>query len=271
MSRLRSADAPADEQGRQYHLAVKPGEVMPYILLCGDPARAELTAKFFDTVTHNNRYREFVSISGVYRGCPLTVTATGIGCDNTEIAVIEISQCVEQPTFLRIGTCGALQPHINHGDMVVSTAAMRLEDTSRWFAPIEYPAVADPHILNSCIKELTKQACPYHLGITASCSGFYGAQGRTVGKWQPFEPGYVEKLAKLGVLNFEMETSTLFVLSSIGGFRAGSVCTVYANRPKNTFIKADHGKTAESRLVQLGLDIILRVYQSDQAKNKANA
>ncbi|MCP4298819.1 MAG: nucleoside phosphorylase [Proteobacteria bacterium] len=95
---------------RQYHIGTSPGEVADYILFCGDPDRAERTAAKFDRIELENRNREYVLITGLYKGERLTVCATGMGCDNTEIAMVELNQCVENPTFLRIGTCGALQP-----------------------------------------------------------------------------------------------------------------------------------------------------------------
>ncbi|MBL0690874.1 MAG: nucleoside phosphorylase [SAR324 cluster bacterium] len=263
MSHYQSAQKLKDKTGRQYHLAVAPQEVAPYILLCGDPARAEKTAQFFDKIHYEKRHREYVTYTGVYNESPISVVATGIGCDNTEIAIVELSQCVAKPTFLRIGTCGALQPNIKLGDIIISTAAMRFENTSSWFAPIEYPAVAHYQIIQMALTSAISMGIKHHEGITATCSGFYGAQERTAGGYEPWQTGLIDKLSKLGVVNMEMEASTLFVLAGIKSFRAGAICTAYANRKKDIFIDPSEADKAEQNLIKLGLRIMHSLQVSD--------
>lgn len=265
MSHFQSAQSVKDKTGRQYHLSVAPNEVAPYILICGDPDRAELVAGFFDQVLFDNRHREYVTITGIYQKMPITVMATGIGCDNTEIAMVEVTQCVSNPTFLRIGTCGALQPQINLGDMVISSGAMRLENTSSWFVPESYPAVAHHQIVNTSLNVAKDLGFKSHLGVTATCSGFYGAQGRSSGGYEPWNQHWTERLTKIGVMNLEMEASTLFVLASLKQLRAGAVCTVYANRVKDIFIDPTAAKNAELNLVKLGLNVMLQLYAADKS------
>ena len=254
-----SAQQVKDATGRQYHISCAPGEVAPRILLCGDPARAELVSSFFSEILFENRYREFVTITGRYQNQLVSVCATGIGTDNTEIAIVELSQCVENPIFLRIGTCGALHKNIELGDVIISSAALRYENTSSFFAPPEYPAVAHYSLVQSSVAIAKKEKIPYHLGFTATCSGFYGAQERISGKYQPWEMGRIDKLSQIGVLNLEMEASALLVLASIQNFRAGVICTVFANRPRNVFIDKKEMKVAETRLVKMGLDVMVNI------------
>ncbi len=256
---LKSAQEVKDAEGRQYHTATAPGEVADYILLCGDPDRAERTAKKFSSIEIENRYREYVVITGIFQGQRVTVCATGIGCDNTEIAMVELSQCVDTPTFLRIGTCGALQSFIRIGDLVISSGAVRLEDTSLHYVPSGYPAVAHHQVVQALVVASTQMKARFHVGITATCSGFYGAQGRAVGKYRPRHPELIEELQNLNVYNMEMETSTLLTLSSIQNFRAGAICVVFANRNQDQFIAMEKKQEAEDLLIETGLEAIMQL------------
>lgn len=256
---LQSAQEVKDAQGRQYHTATAPGEVANYILICGDPDRAHRTAEKFDAIELENRYREYVTITGMYQGTRMTVCATGIGCDSTEIAVVELAQCVENPTFLRIGTCGGLQDFIDIEDLVISTGAMRLENTSLNYVPQSYPAVAHHQIVQMLIATASEQKARFHVGLTATCSGFYGAQGRSVGGFLPRNPNLVEDLQALNILNLEMETSTLLTLCSLRNFRAGAVCLVVANRVKDEFISMQRKDAAEDLVIETGLQTFLRL------------
>ena len=256
---LHSAQAVKDAEGRQYHLATAPGEVANYILLCGDPDRAKRTAEKFDAIEVENRFREYVTITGMYQGLRMTVCATGIGCDNTEIAVVELAQCVENPTFLRIGTCGGVQDFIALEDLVISTGAMRLENTSLHYVPQSYPAVAHHQVVQMLIETALEQKARFHVGLTATCSGFYGAQGRSAGGFHPRNPHLIEELQTLNIFNLEMETSTLLTLCALRNFRAGAVCVVFANRIEDEFISMGRKQAAEELVIETGLQTCRRL------------
>lgn len=249
----KSAEIVATTEGRQYHMGVGPGEVASSILLCGDPARAYKVAQYFEKASKPITNREYVTITGRYKGFPLTVVATGIGPDNTEIAVIELSQIVKSPTFIRIGSCSSLKKDISIGDVIISTGAVRLENTSTYFVCEGYPAVAHYEIVEALVKGARSKKIPFHVGITAAAPGFYGAQGRRVPGFEPLDEDMPRKLARMNVLNYEMETSCLFTLASISGARAGAVCAVYGNRYKNEFIDSDKKEMAERRCIETGL------------------
>lgn len=240
--------------GKQYHIGAGPGDVAPRILLVGDPARADKVAQRFERVHARRTNREYVTITGDYKGEPLTVTATGIGCDNTEIAFIELSQCVESPTFIRVGSCGALAPGIALGDLVISSGAVKLESTSSYFVPEGYPSVAH----HECVVALIEATADLrgrgvHVGLTATASGFYGAQGRQVPGFPPRDPELPAKLGAMGVKNMEMEASLLFTLAGLRGLRAGAICAVYANRQADTFVDTDLKDRAEAACIDAGL------------------
>ncbi|MDI6707731.1 MAG: nucleoside phosphorylase [Candidatus Thermoplasmatota archaeon] len=245
----------------EYHIGLAKGEVANYILLCGAPERAERTSKLFDKVKIERRTREFLTFTGIYKKIPITVMSTGIGPDNTEIAVIEICQITKKPTFIRIGSCGALQKNIALGELVISTGAVRLENTSLFFVPEGYPAVAHYEIVNALAEAAKTFRYPYHIGLTATACGFYGAQARKVGGFPLRFPNLVKELSALKVLNFEMESSVLFTLASIRNLRAGAVCAVYAQRIKNEFINDKAKEEAELRCIKTGLKAVELLYK----------
>jgi uridine phosphorylase len=247
----KSSELILDAEGRPYHIGAGPGELSRYILLVGDPDRAGRAADMLSSVRVRRRNREFVTVTGASEEREVTVMSTGIGCDNMEIAVVEICQVVPDPVIIRVGSSGALQKDIDTGTLVISTAAVRLESTSLHFVPEGYPAAADHRVVRAL--ERAAAGVPHRTGITASGSGFYGAQGRDVPGFPPRRPGLLDDLARLNVLNFEMEASTLFTLASVRGFPAGCVCAVFANRPRGEFIAEGEKPGAEERALTVGL------------------
>lgn len=259
------------EKGVQYHLACKRGDLAENIMLVGDPDRAKLVADQFDTVTFHSQHREFVIFTGVYRGIEVTALSTGISQSNMEIAIIEACQITDQPTFIRCGSCGALQENMELGDLVISTGSVKIEDTTSFFAPPGYPAIAHSDCVIALLmasKELRDEhPSQTHVGLTASTSGFYGAQGRHVEGFPILNDQSLSQLSGLGVKNFEMETSTLFVLSQVRGVRAGAICAVYANRPRDVFADEITRKKSEKRCIEVSLKAFLNLYALDQKKD----
>jgi len=246
-----------------YHLAVAPGDVHPYVLLLGDPDRARRVRSALDPVDRERSKREFYTVSGRYRRVPVTIVGTGIGCDNTEIAIVELSQVAGPLTLIRAGTCGALQRHVEIGDLVVTSGAMRLETTSLAYVDPGYPAVAHHAVVAALLQAARAAKATAHLGITATAAGFFGAQGRSVPGFPALDPGLPERLARQGVLNFEMEASTLLTLASLRGYRAGVVCTAFASRPRDEFIADGDRKSAEDRCVHVALEALHALATAD--------
>ncbi|MBI5368825.1 MAG: nucleoside phosphorylase [Planctomycetes bacterium] len=270
VERFLSAEIVTTRSGKQYHIGLGPRQVAPYIILVGDPARATRVSKLFDRVDVEASNREYRTYTGLYQGIPTTVMATGIGCDNTEIAVVELSQIVANPTFLRVGSCGALQKQIKLGHLVISSGALRLENTSLYFVQEGYPAAAHYEAVLALLGSARAQNLPHHLGITATAPGFYGAQARKVPGWPPRFPHLESELARMNVANFEMETSLLFTLASLRGFRAGAVCAVYANRHANKFIDSATKERAEGACIACGLGAVVELARMDEEKRQAD-
>lgn len=251
-----SAEQVQTREKKQYHIGLKPGDLAPYILLCGDPARVDKVASRLTETRPAISHRDYRTVTGKYQGIPVSVMATGMGPDNTEIALVEIAQIIEKATLIRIGSCGGLQKGIELGDLVVSTGALRLENTTSYYVDEKFPAIAHQDVVQALTKAAQTLNFPFHIGLTATAPGFYGPQGRNVPKFKPRFPDLLSDLEKMGIANLEMEASALFVLSQLAGFRAGCVCAVYANRHANKFIDEKTMQEAESRCIETGLKAV---------------
>lgn len=243
-----------ESAGRQYHIGLSGPEVAESVVLVGDPDRADRVASRFDVLEVEGHHREYRSFTGRYRGLRVTVLATGIGPDNTEIALVELCRCVERPTVVRCGSCGAIQDHVRLGDLVLSTAALRLENTSLQYVEEGFPATSHPEVLLALAQAADEAGHAHHVGLTATAPGFYAAQGRDVPGFPPRRPRILEELARQGVLNVEMETSCLFTLAALRGFRAGAVCAVYAARSDDIFASETERQSAEARCIDTALE-----------------
>jgi uridine phosphorylase len=235
-SRFVFAVHPQTKTGAQYHIGCKKRDVGRYVFLPGDPDRVPKIAEFWDSAREVSSHREYRIWTGCLDGIRVSACSTGIGGPAAAIAVEELA-AIGADTFIRVGTCGALRKEIRCGDLVTSTAAVRLDGTSRQYVQPEYPAVANYEIVLSLIEAAEKLTYRYHVGYTASSDSFYVGQGRLGFKgYLPLgAEEIVETLSKVNVLNFEMEAATIFTLAGIYGLRAGAVCAVYANRITNRF------------------------------------
>lgn len=251
--RLRSAELVQDAQKRMYHLGVRPQDISPVILLCGDVNRPERVAKRFEKIRYRGQNREYVTISGMYRGRAVTAMSSGIGPSSIEIVMTELAQISKNPTIIRIGTCGGFQKHVRCGDVVISTAAYRMEDTSLKLVEPGYPAVAHYQLVSALERAARKRKVRHHVGITATSSGFFAGQGRAVAGFEPRESNFVSKLERLNILNCEMESSTIFTMAAIKGWRAAAICAVVANRVRNEFISPAGYEKAEAAAIDVAL------------------
>ncbi len=256
---------------RQYHIGLGPGELAEYILLPGDPDRTARIGTRFDSIELERQHREFATITGQYRGQRVSVVSTGIGTDNVEIVVAEILAITERPTFIRVGSCGALQPEIALGDVIISTGAVRLESTTSYFVHDGYPAVADPEAVFALIEAAAQVGVRAHVGITATAPGFFGAQGRPIPQLPIRYPDLAQELARQRVLNFEMEASALLILAGLARCRAGVVCGVFAQRTTGEFVSGSAKERAESNCVETGLESIRILAAMDRQRDRAGA
>jgi uridine phosphorylase len=257
-----SADAPL-AGNRQYHIALEQGELAEHVLLVGDPGRVAKVAALWDEVRLERSNREITTATGTYRGMPISCMSTGMGTDNVEIVLAEVMEITDAPTFIRVGSSGALQPQIALGDLIVSIGAVRLENTTDFYVHPGYPAIAHRDVvwaLEAACRDLGHR---FHLGITATASGFYAPQGRAMRTLPVRYPELAEELRRQGVVNLEMESSALFVLAGLAGLRSGTICAAYAQRVDGTFLEGAEKEAAEARCIEAGLSGIHLLWEID--------
>ena len=221
----------SEAEDKQYHIQVGKGEVGRYVILPGDPKRCAKIAAYFDEPKLIADSREYVTYTGKLDGVPVSVTSTGIGGPSASIAMEELYRCGAD-TFIRVGTCGGMQLDVKSGDTVIATGAIRMEGTSKEYAPIEFPAVANLDVTNALVQSAKELKQPCHVGVVQCKDAFYGQhepETKAVGyeltaKWEAGK--------RLGCLASEMESAALFVVASNLGVRVGSVFLVMANQER---------------------------------------
>ena len=252
---------------KQYHIELADGDIDGPVLLPGDPDRVDVIAELWDRSREVAEHREYRTVAGEYDGEPLAVTSTGIGSPSAAIALEELSR-IGVETFLRVGSCGAIQEGIDIGDLVITTGAVRQEGTSHEYVRKEYPATAHDEVVTALVTAAERLGHEYHLGVTCSTDSFYAGQSRPglKGFSAAGAEGRLKELRAAGVLNFEMEASAILTLANLYGLRAGAVCTVYANRQTGEFRTDGQRKAAET--ASLAAAILARM---DRVKAAAGA
>ena len=219
------------EAGLQYHLQIRPGDVGRFVILPGDPKRCARIAEHFDDARLIADSREYVTYTGFLEGEKVSVTSTGIGGPSASIAMEELVLCGAD-TFIRVGTCGGIDKDVKGGDVVVATGAIRMEGTSREYAPIEFPAVADLEVTNALVCACKKLALPYHTGVVQCKDAFYGQHEpermpvsyELLNKWEAWK--------RLGCKASEMESAALFIVAAHLGVRCGTNLMVVGNQER---------------------------------------
>ena len=217
--------------GIQYHLHIKKGDVARYVILPGDPKRVPLIAKYLDDAVLIADSREYVTYTGYLDGEKVSVTSTGIGGPSASIAMEELYKCGAD-TFIRMGTCGGIALPVMGGDVVIATGAVRMEGTSREYATIEFPAVADFDCALALRSAAKKLGFRYHMGVVQCKDSFYGQHDPDImpvsyelkNKWEAWK--------RLGVLASEMESAALFTVAARLGVRCGSEFFVVGNQER---------------------------------------
>ncbi|MCX8112032.1 MAG: phosphorylase [Bacteroidia bacterium] len=295
---MKASELPLRPDGSLYHLAIRPGEVSHRCMLVGDPNRVQLCEPFFERVLYRGGNREFIWLTGLYHRTLVTVVGTGIGADNTEIAVIEIdavhnidlSRGSPFPTqkklyFLRIGTSGLLQDETSLGTVVFSEWAVGTDSLPLFYSPLLpsglTEALSKYWLLNtgSELPWYSVRASPFFQnlaqrppggefvrGITYSASGFFAPQGRSI-RYKARFPELSQILASFSyegykVQNIEMEAAPLYYLAQVLGHEAGALCLGVAHRQRGELLYRNGGTSPEDamrRLIKLGLDWLCEV------------
>ena len=251
--------------GKQYHINVGEGEVGKYVIMPGDPKRCEKIAAYFDNPKLIADSREYITYTGFLDGVKVSVTSTGIGGPSASIALEELVNCGAD-TFIRVGTCGGMDINVKGGDVVIATGAIRMEGTSKEYAPIEFPAVANFDVTNSLIQASKSLNKIYHAGVVQCKDSFYGQHSpetkpvgyELINKWSAW--------LKCGCLASEMESAALFVVGSYLKVRVGSVFLTVANQERENAglenIQVHDTETA----IEVAIEAIRNLIKEDKEK-----
>ncbi len=218
---------------KQFHIHCTADDVGRYCILPGDPGRVSAIAALFDDARQVACNREYNVWTGTLLGEKVTACSTGIGGPSAAIAMEELHKCGAD-TFLRTGTCGGIDLDVRSGDIVVATGAIRFEHTSREYAPLEFPAVADLEVTNCLVQAAENLGLPVHAGVVQCKDSFYGQHSPEASpvyyelqqKWETWK--------RLGVKASEMESAALFVVAAALGCRCGSCFHVILNQERET-------------------------------------
>lgn len=250
--------------GKQYHVGLGPGDVGRYVLLPGDPKRCAKIAKYFDNPRLVADSREFVTYTGTLNGVPVSVTSTGIGGPSASIALEELTNCGAD-TFIRVGTCGGMQEDVCGGDIVIATGAIRMEGTSREYAPIEYPAVPNFDVTCALVQAAKNLGKPYKTGVVQCKDAFYGQHSpakmpvsyELLNKWEAWK--------RLGVKASEMESAALFVVADALRCRCGSCFHVIWNQEREAAGLDQDMSEDTSSAIEVGIEALKLLIEADRA------
>ena len=286
--RIPESELIINPDGSAFHIHIKPEQLADNVILVGDPGRVDMVAEFLTDIECRNASREFVSVTGKYKGVRFTVLSTGIGPDNIDIVATELDALANvdfatrevKPVhrtlnILRIGTCGAIQPDIPIGSFILSHISVGLDGLLNWYADREKVTIPDmeeafkkhvgwnkylqsPYFAKASDKMIEKFKDVTVKGVTLCAGGFYGPQGRVV-RLPLAMPDMLEKFESFRygewrITNFEMEGSALAGMARHLGHEAVTVCCVIANR----YLKSSNPdyKALVRSLVKTSLDCL---------------
>ncbi|HLI92668.1 MAG TPA: nucleoside phosphorylase [Puia sp.] len=288
MTSIAESEFILNPRGAVYHLDLRPEELATTVLTVGDPDRVERVSKYFDRIEYRRQHREFVTHTGWLGKKRLTVISTGIGTDNIDIVLNELDALANidfatrtvKPhlttlTVVRMGTTGALQKDIPPDSWVASTHGLGIDNLLNFYRldnneeEIEllhafstqtqlHQRLAHPYISSGSASLLKHFVADFHHGITVTCPGFYGPQGRVL-RAGLAQPELIDRLTDFSygrhrIANFEMETSGIYGLGKVLGHSCLSLSAVVANRITRQF--SSDGQAAVDGLIQRTLGIL---------------
>ncbi|MGV3594328.1 MAG: nucleoside phosphorylase [Sediminibacterium sp.] len=288
MNRIAESELIINQRGAVYHLNLRPEEIAPTVITVGDPDRVSEVSKHFDQVEGKFQHREFVTHTGRIGQKRISVVSTGIGTDNIDIVLNELDALVNidfntrtiKPThtaltIIRVGTSGSLQANIPADSFVVSTHGLGIDNLLNFYQQKNNPEeneilgafiqhtglgnnIASPYIASASPSVLKHFVEGFHHGITVTCPGFYGPQGRVL-RLGLFNTDWVDQLTSFQygnhrITNFEMETSGIYGLGKLLGHHCLSLSAIVANRVNKQFSK--DGAAAIEKLIMKTLETL---------------
>lgn len=251
---------------KQFHINVEPGDVGEYVILPGDPKRCSAIARHLDNAELIADSREFVTYTGYLNGVKVSVTSTGIGGPSAAIAIEELVNCGAK-TFIRVGTCGGMDIDVKGGDLVIASGSIRMEGTTREYAPIEFPAVSDFDVTTALVEASSKLKVNYHVGVVQSKDSFYGQHSPDTkpvnyelqNKWNAW--------LKLGCKASEMESAALFIVSSYLKVKSGAIFLALANQEREK-LGLDNPVVYDTEIaIKVAVEAIKNLIEKDKDSN----
>jgi uridine phosphorylase len=290
MNRIAESELILNERGAIYHINLTPDELADTVITVGDPDRVAVVSKEFDSIEVKRQHREFIAHTGYVGKKRITVISTGIGPDNIDIVVNELDALknidlntrtikseLSSLNIIRLGTSGSLQEDIPVDSLVAGTHGLGLDNLLNFYrlqsndeeqqmlqhfiTHTQLTGNIQPYLVSSSASILKHFVTGFHRGITVTCPGFYGPQGRIL-RLGISNPSLVDNLSSFQfgnhrISNFEMETSAIYGLGKLLGHHCLSVNVIVANRVRKEFSK-DGGKAVEN-LIQQSLGIIEQI------------
>ena len=291
MVKIAESELILNSRGAIYHLDVRPEELAETVITVGDPERVKEVSKHFDAIECKCKHREFVTHTGTIGNKRVSVVSTGIGPDNIDIVVNELDALVnidftsrtikpelKHLTIIRLGTSGSLQEDIPVDSIVASTHGLGIDNLLNYYrhdnndeemqiiqqfvAHTQINAsFSQPYISTAGAGILKHFVSGFYHGITVTCPGFYGPQGRVL-RLGLTNPDLIDRLTHFSfgqhrITNFEMETSAIYGLGKLLGHQCLSLSAIVANRIKKEFSK--DGNAAVENMIIKALEIISRV------------
>ena len=247
---------------RKYHVGLAPGEVGGYLLIPGDPARTELIARHLGRAEEKAFSREYRTFTGHIGGTPVSTCSSGIGGPSVAIAVEELAD-LDVHTFLRVGTCGGLQPGVAVGDLVIATGAVRSEGTPDAYVPREYPAIASHEVVAACVEAARAAGIRNHVGLVRSVDALYPELDPDR---MPMARALREDLdlwRRAGVVASDMESATLMIVAALRGLRAGTILLCVDEVEAGEIHHLDPGLM--EGLLCVAVDAVCRLIERDHA------
>ena len=288
MNSIAASELIINDRGAIYHVNCRPEEIADTIITVGDPDRVKEVSKHFDSIEFKNQHREFVTHTGYVGKKRISVTSTGIGPDNIDIVLNELDALVNidfetrtikenltSLNIIRVGTSGSLQREIPVDSFVASTHGLGLDNLMNFYQHSSneeekqilhsfnthtqlHHGISSPYITGAGMNLLKEFVDGFHSGITVTCPGFYGPQGRVL-RMGLTQPQLIDSLTSFSfgqhrISNFEMETSAIYGMGKVLGHHCLSLSAIVANRISKEFSK--DGAAAVENLIRKTLEII---------------
>lgn len=253
--------APMAEAERKYHVGLAASEVGEYVLYPGDPFRTPLIATYLADAREMAFSREYRSFTGTLDGAKVTAISSGVGGPSAAIGIEELGE-LGAHTFLRVGTCGAAQPEVKMGDLVIATGSVRTEGTPNAYVPLEYPAIASLDVVVAAREAAEAAGAPFHLGVIRSVDALYSDLLPDRMPMREHLKQELEVWARAGVVANDMESASVLVVSSLRKYRAGVILLCVDELGAGEIHHLDPGYM--DRMLMVAIDAIRRLIRRDR-------